>query len=204
MHLAIGTTIASALAGLAISTAMTLGPERAGAPALVPAGFASEDALASARVELTDGAAFLQSVRYGETGQPVSFTIQVGAGSQIASRFVPTYPVTVNAQDVRFDAGQGTILVGLDEAELFAQQADASMALTSADAARAEGAPAVTDRGHVFGVVEAVQVGADEGLVLAIRLAGAGGGIVNVPQSCASIVPETGLVIVRTCNLASL
>lgn len=203
MHIANGTTIIAALAGLAASTAVSLSGPQKGSPSLTPARHAGAENLNAARVRLADGDAYLDKIQYGGNGEIVAFTVRVGAPSRLAGRFVSTLPASIGADHVRYDVQAGAILIPYGETALLASQADAGMALGEADLRSMNGAMAVTDRGHRFGHVDSV-VTQGGGAVLMVRLAGAGGGLQPVPEACARIVRETGLVIVRTCNLAAL
>ncbi|WP_429910757.1 hypothetical protein [Glycocaulis sp.] len=202
MHMAIGSMIAAALTGLAASTAVTLAGSQSGQSRFVPAAAAPADALQDFQVRLADGEAYIDQVHYDEAGSPVAFTMRVGAGSRFAARFRPALPVRIDAEDVLFDARRGVVVVPFGEHDLLAQQAAASIALADADSVVPAGTAVITDRGHRFGeIVEDAADTPEAGQVLMIRLYGAGGGLQRVPAACAGLVPETGLVVVRACNL---
>ena len=76
------------------------------------------------------------------------------------------------------------------------------MTLSEAQTLRLAGAPVITEDGHRFGAVDKVLHEA-EGVFVWVRLSGADGGLQRVPASCAGFVPDTRLVVVRTCNLAA-
>lgn len=204
MHIANGTTIIAALAGLAASTAVSLSGPQTGSPSLTPVSHAGAENLNAARVRLADGDAYLDQIQYGGNGEIVAFTVRVGAPSRLAGRFVSTLPASIGAEHVRYDVQAGAILIPYGETALLASQADAGMALGEADLRSMTGAMAVTEQGHRFGQVDSVVTHGGAGAILMIRLAGTGGGLQPVPEACARIVRETGLVIVRTCNLAAL
>lgn len=204
MHMAIGSTIAAALTGLAASTAVMLADPQTGRSGVLAVSAAPADALEGMRVQLADGRAFIDQVHYGETGSPVAFTVRIGAGSRTAARFVPTLPARVDAADIHIDSERGIAHAVHDESHLLAHQLSASVGITNDDLQALTGAPVITDQGHRFGEVEQLATTPGAGLVLMVRLGGAGGGVQPVPSSCAALVPETGLVIVRTCNLGTI
>lgn len=204
MHLAIGTTIASALAGLAASTMMTMAPQAGTVPSLVPASSVERVAPGSTRVQLGEGEAYLRSVRQdAQTAAPL-FMVEVGAGSELAARFVTTRTALVRGEDVRIDAVSGNVVYAGSETELLSRQGEFAVPVSRNHAASLQGAGVVTDQGHVFGEVAAVRRDANGDLHLSIQMAGASAASLEVPQGCAAIVPETGLVIVRTCNLSQI
>lgn len=201
MHMAIGSTIAAALTGLAASTAITLAGPQSGQSSFVTAAAAPAYALQALDVHLAEGQAYLDQVHYDEAGSPVAFTMRVGAGSRLAARFRPALPVHIAVENVLFDAGRGVVIVPFGEHDLLAQQAASSIALADAGSVVPAGTAVITDRGHRFGEIEDTAFTPEAGQVLTIRLYGAGGGLQRVPASCAGLVPETGLVVVRSCNL---
>ncbi|MGP1274934.1 MAG: hypothetical protein ACQRW7_05910 [Caulobacterales bacterium] len=204
MHLAIGTTIATALAGLAASTMMTMGPQAGTAPALVPASSVEAIAPGNARFQLAQGEAYLRSLRQGtQTAAPL-FVVEVGAGSELAARFVTTRTALVRSEDVRIDAVSGDIVYAGSDTELLARQSEFAVPVSRYHAGDLQGAGVITDQGHDFGEVDTVRRDASGDIHLSIRMAGASSATLEVPQACASIVPETGLVIVRTCNLSQI
>lgn len=204
MHMAIGSTIAAALTGLAAGTAVMLADPQTGRSGVLAASAAPADAFEGMRVQLAEGRAYIDQVHYGEAGSPVAFTVRIGAGSRTAARFVPTLPARVDAADIHIDPERGIALAAYGEGALLAQQMSSSVEIADSDRAALAGAPVITDRGHRFGEVERLAAEPGAGLVLMVRLGGAGGGIQPVPSSCAAFVRETGLVIVRTCNLGTI
>ncbi|GGG95128.1 hypothetical protein GCM10007420_08310 [Glycocaulis albus] len=204
MHMAIGSTIAAALTGLAASTAVTLAGPQTDRIVLTPASAAPASAPGEVRVQLAQGEAYLDQIHYAETGSPAAFTVRLGARSRMAGRFLSTLPVRVDASDVRFDAARSIAFIPYAEDELLARQAASGIPVAAAHAPELAGAPVITDRGHRFGLVERIAQSPGTGLVLMVRINGAGGGLQQVPASCAAQVPETGLVVVRTCNLDTL
>lgn len=204
MHFALGTKLAAAIAGLMASTAFSFAMLQSGGPGVGPLAFAPLEKGEHARVQLTAGEAYVDRVHVSDTGEPVAYTLRVGAGSALEGRFTATFPVMVDAASVIHDSRNGTLLVPFGERELLALQADMGEPLDARQAGALRGSMAVTDGGHRFGQVEDVRNDPHRGTVLNIRIAGAGGELQTVPETCVSQVPQTGLLVVRTCNLSTV
>lgn len=195
MQMAAGSMIAVGLVGLVAGAALSVST-----PALRP----HETSMSpSVRVWLPDGEAYVDEIWYDAHGAPAVFVVQIGAGSRLAGRFVPTVPVMIRADQVYHDREQRTLHIPYSGKDLLAQQSAAGVPLGRADRPRLAGAPVITDDGHRFGEVESVREEVAGDLTLRVRLSGADGGLQGVPASCAEFVPDTGIVVVRTCDLGS-
>lgn len=204
MHLVTGSTIAAAVAGLVASIALHLvAPTGSGIFAMS----SGTTALTSAeRMDILTpfGPVPLEAVHYAPSGEPSAYTLRIETYHRLPGSSRTGVPVIIAAARVLQDTDRNQILIAMDETSLLALQRDAAVPVEQATGVPLAGAPVITDRGHVFGRVERVRHEANSGRMLHIRLAGAGGGDLMVPQACASVVPETGLVVVRTCDLAQI